>query len=404
MKQQTKLKQTEIGEIPEDWEEKKLSELMEIVGGGTPKTTNKSYWGGDICWLSVTDFNNGRRYVYDTEKKITKEGLENSSTKILKKDMLIISARGTVGEIAQLAKDMAFNQSCYGLNAKKESTNDFLFYLIKYHLAKLKNHSYGSVFDTITTKTFDEILIRLPSLKEQQSIAKILSDLDSKIELNQKMNKTFEAIGQALFKHWFIDFEFPNEKGKPYKSSGGDMVDSEIGDIPKGWKVEKAINLFKLEYGWHLPEWDRKEGKIPVYGSGGLSGFHNESFVKGFGIIIGRAGKIGSDSVYYSHKEFCPIETTYYVSIENKLLVRYLYFFIKTMSMVNTGSSVPNLSRNSIHNSEIIIPDFKIIEKFDRVVEKLFDMKYKNEEEIKNLYQIRDSLLPQLMSGKIRVK
>lgn len=279
----------------------------------------------------------------------------------------------------------------------------FQFSRSKLYWNQANNLVGGGAQPQFNANVLTKLIVPCLEISEQQAIAKILSDLDSKIELNQQVNKTLEAIGQAIFKRWFIDFEFPNEKGKPYKSSGGEMVDSELGEIPKGWKVEKAINFFKLEYGWHLPSWDRKEGKIPVFGSGGLSGYHNEGFVKGAGIIIGRAGKIGSDSIYYSHKDFCPLETAFYVSTNNKLLIRYLYFFIKTMSMVNTGSSVPNLSRNLIHDYKIIIPDLNIIKRFDITVEKLFDMKYRNEEEIKNLSQIRDSLLPRLMSGKIRV-
>lgn len=98
----------------------KLSEIMDLIGGGTPKTSVAAYWGGDIPWLSVKDFNNDNRYVYETEKTITQEGLNNSSTKLLERDDSIISARGTVGEMAMIPFPMAFNQSCYGLRAKKE--------------------------------------------------------------------------------------------------------------------------------------------------------------------------------------------------------------------------------------------------------------------------------------------
>lgn len=136
----------------------KLSELIEIIGGGTPRTSIPEYWNGNIPWLSVVDFGDDNKKVYKSEKSITEEGLKNSSTKMLKKGQLIISARGTVGELAMLGKDMAFNQSCYGLNAvEKLSTNDFLYYLLKYELDSLKAVTHGSVFDTITRQTFDQI-------------------------------------------------------------------------------------------------------------------------------------------------------------------------------------------------------------------------------------------------------
>ena len=167
----------------------KLSEVMELIGGGTPKTSKPEYWNGDIPWISVKDFNNGLRYVYKTEKSITKLGLEKSSTKLLQRGDVIISARGTVGEIATVPLSMAFNQSCYGLRARTGIvTSDYLYYLIKYNVSVLKMNTHGSVFDTITRNTFDNIEVELPSIEIQEKIASILSDYDEKIELNNVIN------------------------------------------------------------------------------------------------------------------------------------------------------------------------------------------------------------------------
>lgn len=190
----------------------KLSDILSIVGGGTPKTTNSSYWGGDIPWLSVVDFNNDNRYVSITEKFITQAGVENSSTKILPKGALILSARGTVGALAQLSKPMAFNQSCYGIVAKECTTNDFLYYLLKNIVHDLQAKGHGSVFNTITRDTFDTIEIELPPLDEQKRIAEFLGAFDDKIELLQKQNKTLEDMAKALFKSWFVDFDVVRAK------------------------------------------------------------------------------------------------------------------------------------------------------------------------------------------------
>lgn len=146
----------------EEWKECKLTEIMDLIGGGTPKTSNPDYWDGDIPWISVKDFNGERRYVGDTEKKITKLGLENSSTKILSKGDIIISAIGTVGELAIIPSDMAFNQSCYGLRAKDFVDSCFLYYLLKQSVNILKHNTHGSVFDTITRETFENISVKLP--------------------------------------------------------------------------------------------------------------------------------------------------------------------------------------------------------------------------------------------------
>ena len=289
MMQQNTSKQTEVGKIPEDWVVYRLSDVVDIIGGGTPKTRVDEYWNGDIPWLSVVDFNGELRWVHDTEKKITQRGLEESSTKLLKKGQVIISARGTVGEIAQLGKDMAFNQSCYGLNGKEMLINDFLYCLLKYNVAELKTKTHGSVFDTITRKTFEQINVALPPVSEQERIAKILSDLDQKIELNRQINQTLESMAQTIFKSWFVDFDPVKAKiaalesgedvggitraamraisGKTDdeldKMEGGQpedyaqlkttaelfpaaMQDSELGEVPEGWEVGCVGDVVKV--------------------------------------------------------------------------------------------------------------------------------------------------------------
>lgn len=171
-----------------------LSELCDIIGGGTPKTNIPQYWGGNIPWLSVKDFNNDRKYVYEAEKAITEEGLNNSAATTLIKGDIIISARGTVGEMAVIPYPMSFNQSCYGLRAKKEIVDaDYLYYLVKFKVKELKHNAHGSVFDTITRDTFERIEVDIPSKVNQQKIASILAALDSKIETNETINHNLAA-------------------------------------------------------------------------------------------------------------------------------------------------------------------------------------------------------------------
>ncbi len=183
----------------------KLSEIMDIIGGGTPKTSKQEYWNGDIPWLSVKDFNNDYRYVYVTEKTITQAGLENSSTRMLKRNDTIISARGTVGEMAMIPFPMAFNQSCYGLRAKEDIVApEYLYYLVKHNVGALQKNTHGSVFDTITRETFSGIEVVLPSLEEQMKVVSVLSDVDDKIELNNKINKNLEQQISVLFSDWQV--------------------------------------------------------------------------------------------------------------------------------------------------------------------------------------------------------
>ena len=218
----------------EQWKEYRLSELCDILSGGTPKTTEPKYWGGGTPWLSVKDFGNVDKYVYTTEKTITNVGFEHCPSKMLQKDDIIISARGTVGAIAMISSSMSFNQSCFGLRGNDLVDKHFLYYLIHTKVRELRSNSHGSVFDTITRNTFDNIICNITSKVIQHKIATILSFLDDKIELNRKINSNLEEQATALFKSWFIDFE-------PFK--GGKFVDSELGKIPEGWEVGRYDDI-----------------------------------------------------------------------------------------------------------------------------------------------------------------
>jgi len=195
-----KFKDSPLGRIPEEWEVVDVYGHVNLINGGTPSTARPEFWNGSIPWLSVEDFNIGKRWVFSSSKYITELGLKQSATKLLKKGMLIISARGTVGVLAQLGADMAFNQSCYGLDAKDKMklSNDFLYYALKNFITSFLSLAYGNVFNTITRETFKEILIPLPPLPEQQRIASILSQIDEVIEKEQAYKEKLERIKKGL--------------------------------------------------------------------------------------------------------------------------------------------------------------------------------------------------------------
>jgi len=409
------------------WKKFRLSDIIEIIGGGTPKTTVKEYWDGDIPWLSVVDFNNDNRLVYKTEKSITKKGLMESSTKILRKGQIIISARGTVGEIAQLAIDMAFNQSCYGLNGKKEITNDFLYYLLKYNISDFKKRTHGSVFDTITKKTFDQLFVKVPSIQEQNHITNLLSSLDDKIELNRRMNATLEQIVQAIFKQWFIDFEFPDENGQPYKSSGGEMVESELGEIPRGWEVKAIGDICKTSGG------GTPKTKEPSYWEDGDIFWATPTDMTSLKspIIFDTSRKITEEGLNKSSAKLLPIGSVLMTSratlgyfaitkvpictnqgfismvcdgeVSNYYLLHTLKNKVDLIENLASGSTYLEINKSSFRSISIIKPPSSLIEKFDNFVKLIYDKIYLYELESQNLSLIRDELLPKLMSGKIRI-
>lgn len=158
---------------------KSINDLCHIISGGTPKTTIQSYWNGDIPWISIKDFITTNRYVSSTEKSITELGLKHSSTNLLQKNDIIISARGTVGEVAIINIPMTFNQSCYGIRSKNTNILDqyFLYYWLISHKNDIQTGAHGAVFNTITRDDFDRLKIYLPDIEFQRHIVNTISFL-----------------------------------------------------------------------------------------------------------------------------------------------------------------------------------------------------------------------------------
>lgn len=179
-----------------------VSREIKIIGGGTPSTKEAEYWDGDIPWLSIADFKGESHFVSKTEKMITKKGLQHSSTKYLNKNDIIISARGTVGALAQLTKPMTFNQSCYGIQTSGNLDSSYLYFALKFEIAQLKNNAYGTIFDAITTKTFDLIKIPLPSLSEQENIVDEIESIEAQIAELENEIKAIPAQKEAILKKY----------------------------------------------------------------------------------------------------------------------------------------------------------------------------------------------------------
>ncbi len=371
----------------------KLSDLVSIIGGGTPKTSKTEYWNGDIPWLSVKDFNNDFRYVYKTEKRITQLGLENSSTKILNKGDMIISARGTVGEIASIPYPMTFNQSCYGLRAKENMiTSDFLYYLIKYNISILKNQTHGSVFDTITKSTFDEIWVDIPGIMMQDKIATILSMIDKKIELNYEINKNLEQQAKTIFKSWFIDYD-PFGHQKP-----NNWLVSTLGNISiMGAGGDKPQNVSQIKTDLY---------QYPIYSNGlsdeGLYGFTDKPKISEESVTVSARGTIGS--VCLRHIPYVPIVRLVTLIPKTEIIsAKYLYLWLKQLHITGTGTTQQQLTVPNFQKTEILIPSQDIVTIFTNMVEPIFEKIWENQSENEKLSSLRDTLLPKLMSGEIDV-
>jgi type I restriction enzyme S subunit len=194
-----RLVDSELGEIPEGWEVTQFADTIEIVGGGTPKTSVKEYWDGDIPWFSVVDAPTGSEvWVVDTEKKVTRAGIENSSTRVLPVGTTIISARGTVGRIALVGVPMAMNQSCYGLRSRTGAQGFFTYFSTRELVARLQQHAHGSVFDTITRDTLARVSVVVPSAELIDEFEKRVGPSIKRIRAALLDTRTLAALRDVL--------------------------------------------------------------------------------------------------------------------------------------------------------------------------------------------------------------
>lgn len=391
-----------------------LSDLVDVIGGGTPKTTEESYWNGSIPWLSVKDFCGDKKYVYNTEKSITEEGLNNSSTKLLHKDNIIISARGTVGELAMIPYDMAFNQSCFGLIPKGNKDPHFVYYLLKDKVRSLKSQTQGSVFDTITKATFDRIECADYSEEDQRRIVSILSSLDRKIELNNKINADLEEMAQAIFKNWFVDFE-------PFKD--GKFVDSELGMVPEGWKVETLTDVIKLMPGG-TPKtteplyWDN--GTIPFFSPKDVNGvycFATEKHITETGLNKCSSNLYPKDTIFITCRgtvgkvclaacDMAMNQSNYAIKAIDGYSQYYVFFLVKSVVerlIKKSNGAVFSAITSKDFDEEILIPSQKAVEDFTNVIDGFFRRIFTIGTENSRLSTLRDTLLPRLMSGELEV-
>lgn len=374
-------KYTEIGKIPVEWDVKMIQEIGEVVSGGTPKTKEDSYWDGNISWITPKDLSSfTERYIEVGERSITELGLKNSSAKLLPKGTVLFSSRAPIGYLAIARKELCTNQGFKNIVCdKKYSSNEFLFYMLKAKKNEIESIAGGSTFKEVSGKVVKEFKIPIPPLEEQKAIAHILSTLDDKIEVNNQINKTLENMAHAYF-----DDMFPNV-------AAGDTT---IGEYitPKRGK-----NLLSK---------DAISGEVPVI-AGGLSPatYHNVSNTQSPVITISASGanagfvNLWTVPVWSSDSSFIDYGMTkdvyfWYVMLKKRQ---------KEIYDSQTGSAQPHIYPKHI----TIMPTIKLnddeINLYTKRVTPLFKKIANNLYEISKLQLIRDTLLPKLMSGEIRV-
>lgn len=426
---EVKLKQTEIGEIPENWKVKKIRDVAKI----NELSLQKSSKLDEINYIDIASVNVGK--ILEINKMSLKDAPSRAKRIVRDNDIIISTVRPNLKHYAFLekVKSNTIVSTGFAVITANNINPQFLYYYlttnnyISYLTAIADTHT--SAYPSYNPDVLEESNIPFPPRPEQDKISKILAGLDKKIILNLEMNKALEAIGQSLFKHWFIDFECPNEEGKPYKSSGGEMVYSEElkKEIPKGWRTGKIEDLCTSITNGGTPKrmeniyWD--DGKIPWYKTGELfdgplidSEEHitedglNNSACKPWEpdtILIAlyaspTVGRLGILKTKGTSNQACS-------GLVAKNEIGYTFLFYSLLfkrvefNSIAVGSAQQNISQQIVKDSKVIIPNEKILDKFNKLIESIFDKRTLLISQSSTLSQVRDALLPKLMSGQIRI-
>ena len=413
-----------------EWREVKVSEIGKIVTGKTPKTAISENYGGNIPFLTPSDDMNIKK-VKSTARTLSEMGLNSVKNCLLPAKSICVSCIGSVlGKVVLTSEPTVTNQQINSIVPDEKFDPDFIYYgmtILGKHLNYLSKTS--TAVPIINKTTFSNFSIIVPTIEEQKAIAHILSTLDDKIEVNNQINKTLENMAQAIFKQWFVDFEFPNEEGEPYKSSGGEMFESELGMIPKGWEVKKSSDIANVNIGktpprkekecFTLDPDDYKWISIKDLGNSGAYIFDSSEYLTKESIEKYNVKVVPDNTVVLSFKLTigrvsitCGQMTTneaiahFNLSNKSKITTEYLYLYLKDFDygkLGNTSSIANAVNSKIIKSMPIIVPDNKTIKTFSEVMESVFSkIKYTIKQSDK-LIEIRDSLLPKLMSGEIRV-
>ena len=376
-----------------EWKQIPIIECIDLIGGGTPKTSVAEYWDGDIPWLSVKDFNNDYRHVYSTEKHITEAGLNNSSTKLLQKDDIIISARGTVGEMAMIPFPMAFNQSCYGIRAKDGINSTFLYYLLKNSISKLKLMTHGSVFDTITRDTFATLIVGIPDKKTQDAIAATLAAIDDEIELNNKINDNLADLLQTVYQENFGDVISAADQGI-------------LSDICSFSKDKVAVS--KLDVSTYFSTENMLPGKFGATEATSLPTTPQTTACHEGDTLISNIRPYFKKIVYCEGECGCSTDVLCFTPAQPRYaayLFSTLYAdkFFAFMVAGSKGTKMPRGDKQQIMTYPVALPSDEELEEFNALAFHILMQIHSNRGENKRLSAVRDALLPKLMSGELDV-
>ncbi|MBS7560408.1 MULTISPECIES: restriction endonuclease subunit S [Pseudomonas] len=331
-------------------------------------------------------------------------------------DELLITLVGNPGECVVVQQHMSGWNAARAIAVVRLADSSLRIYLKAVLESRACRHLIDAVLNTTVQKTLNLKDIRLlpipmPPKQVIEAVSSFSDVVSDRVTLLRETNATLETIAQALFKSWFVDFDPVRAKAQGLEPEGMDTSTAELfpnsfeefeqGAVPVGWKLQKVEDLIELSYGKALKATDRVDGPVPVYGSGGITGSHNESLVNGPSVIVGRKGTVGS--LFWEDRPFFPIDTVFYVRTDKPLT--YCYYLLKTLGLegMNTDGAVPGLNRNNVYRLPVVVAPKSVLESFDEIVFSLREKIFSNNQLAQTLTQLRDTLLPRLISGQLRL-
>lgn len=379
-----------------NWKHIKLGNISEVIGGGTPSTKNYDFWNGNIPWLTPKDLSGyNNRYISRGERNITKLGLQNSSARMLPKGAVLLTSRAPIGYIAIAENDVCTNQGFKSIVLKDGYCPEFFYYLLKNNIDYIVGMGSGSTFAEISGTQVKNLEFTVPPIDVQKKIAVVLGALDDKIELNNRINNNLEQQAQALFKSWFVDFE-------PF---GGTM--------PEDWKVGITDDIITLFDSQRIPlssnQRENMEKIYPYYGATSLMDYVDKYIFDGKYLLLGEDGTVVDDYGFpilqYVWGKFWVNNHAHILQGKNGFTVESLYLFFKCTNVksIVTGAVQPKINQANLKSIPAIIPTINVMNNFNNIINPLFSLFRKNIEENTRLAELRDTLLPKLMSGEINV-
>ena len=347
--------------------------------------------GSNLTGFSLTE---------DTFNYVTPEKAASLKRAVASRGDIVITHRGTLGQIVYIPADSkhekyVISQSQFRVRCKESAMlPEFMVYFFHSREGRhrlLSNSSQVGVPALARpSSTFQELEMPVPTITEQRLIVSTLSALDSRIALNKKINHHLEQLAQAIFKSWFVDFE-------PF--SNGDFIESELGEIPTGWRVGSLSELITVKYGK-----DHKklaDGTIPVFGSGGVMRFADTALYNDESVLIPRKGTL--NNVIYVNQPFWSVDTMFYTEMRRPNLAKFIYFFVrsKDLALMNAGSAVPSMTTEILNSLPVVVPPDSELARYEELVGAQFKQIQANQAEIDKLATIRDTLLSRLMSRKL---